>query len=113
MTAQRRNLLPLILLALVAFAQRPAPSGQFPSAVLAGLQWRDVGPMRAGRTFGVAGHADQPGTSTWVLVGGGVWKTVRTRVHVVSDLRRRVSDRLHRGNRCGSFGCQGGLRRHR
>ena len=75
MIPQRRNLFPLILLALVAFAQRPAPSGQFPSAVLAGLQWRDVGPMRAGRTFGVAGHADQPDTFYMGSVGGGVWKT--------------------------------------
>jgi photosystem II stability/assembly factor-like uncharacterized protein len=31
--------------------------------------------MRAGRTFGVAGHADQPDTFYMGSVGGGVWKT--------------------------------------
>jgi photosystem II stability/assembly factor-like uncharacterized protein len=31
--------------------------------------------MRAGRTFGVAGHANQPDTFYMGSVGGGVWKT--------------------------------------
>jgi photosystem II stability/assembly factor-like uncharacterized protein len=31
--------------------------------------------MRGGRTFGVAGHADQPDTFYMGSVGGGVWKT--------------------------------------
>ncbi len=75
MIVRRRNLLLLILLGLTAFAQRPAPSGQYVASVLAGLQWRDVGPMRGGRTFGVAGHADQPDTFYMGSVGGGVWKT--------------------------------------
>ena len=48
---------------------------QVPSGFLAGLEWRDVGPMRAGRTFGVAGHASQPDTFYMGSVGGGVWKT--------------------------------------
>src|SRR5580693_1185773 len=74
MNVQRRKLLPLFLLSLTAFAQRPG-SGQYPAEVLGGLQWRDVGPMRAGRTFGVAGHADQPDTFYMGSVGGGVWKT--------------------------------------
>ena len=71
----RRQFLPLVLLACTAVAQRPTPSGQYASALLAGLQWRDVGPMRGGRTFGVAGHADQPDTFYMGSVGGGVWKT--------------------------------------
>ena len=62
--------LPVCLLAL--FAQS---GSQYPSALLAGLQWREVGPMRGGRTFGVAGHADQPDTFYMGSVGGGVWKT--------------------------------------
>ena len=49
--------------------------GQYPSALLAGFRWRDVGPMRGGRTFGIAGHADQPDTFYFGSVGGGVWKT--------------------------------------
>jgi photosystem II stability/assembly factor-like uncharacterized protein len=43
--------------------------------MLSGLEWRDVGPMRGGRTFGVAGHASQPDTFYSGSVGGGVWKT--------------------------------------
>ena len=63
------------LLGIATFAQRSTPAGQYPSSLLAGLQWRDVGPMRAGRTFAVAGHADQPDTFYMGSVGGGVWKT--------------------------------------
>ncbi len=75
---RRKNLFRLSLGAaatLLSLAQQPAPSGQFAASMLAGLEWRDVGPMRAGRTFGVAGHADQPDTFYMGSVGGGVWKT--------------------------------------
>jgi photosystem II stability/assembly factor-like uncharacterized protein len=59
-------------LAAALFAQT---RGQYPAALLAGLQWREVGPMRGGRTFGVSGHASQPDTFYMGSVGGGVWKT--------------------------------------
>ena len=62
-------------LALTALAQRAASPAQYPASLLAGLAWRDVGPMRGGRTFGVSGHADQPDTFYMGSVGGGVWKT--------------------------------------
>src|SRR5471030_2407258 len=75
MVVRRRRPHFLALLALTAFAQRPGSHGQYAASLLAGLQWRDVGPMRAGRTFGVAGHADQPDTFYMGSVGGGVWKT--------------------------------------
>jgi photosystem II stability/assembly factor-like uncharacterized protein len=58
-----------ILLALPAIAQ------QYPAERLTGLQWRDVGPMRGGRTYAVAGNAAQPDTFYMGSVGGGVWKT--------------------------------------
>jgi photosystem II stability/assembly factor-like uncharacterized protein len=63
------------LLEFLAFAQEMGPAGQYPNSLLAGLRWRDVGPMRGGRTYGVAGHADQPDTFYSGSVGGGVWKT--------------------------------------
>ncbi len=53
----------------------PAAAQQYPDALLAGLQWRDVGPMRGGRTYAVAGNAGQPDTYYMGSVGGGVWKT--------------------------------------
>ena len=69
---------PLCLVALLGFAifaQQMSPAGQYPGSLLSGLRWRDVGPMRAGRTYGVAGHASQPDTFYFGSVGGGVWKT--------------------------------------
>ena len=57
------------------FAQQMRSVAQYPSDLLAGLHWREVGPMRGGRTYGVAGHADQPDTFYFGSVGGGVWKT--------------------------------------
>ncbi len=63
------------LLGFAIFAQQMNSGGQYPASLLAGLQWRDVGPMRGGRTFGVAGHASQPDTFYFGSVGGGVWKT--------------------------------------
>jgi photosystem II stability/assembly factor-like uncharacterized protein len=74
MTVRRRWIVSISVLSLAAieiFAQQR----QYPGALLAGLQWRDVGPMRGGRTYGVAGHADQPDTFYFGSVGGGVWKT--------------------------------------
>src|SRR5579863_10265562 len=65
----------LALAGVALFAQQPAPGGQYPSNLLAGLKWRDVGPMRGGRTFAVAGHANQPDTFYMGSAGGGVWKT--------------------------------------
>ncbi|HEY3741659.1 MAG TPA: glycoside hydrolase [Bryobacteraceae bacterium] len=61
------RLLPLLALSSLLFAQQPSQ--------YSALEWRDVGPMRGGRTFGVAGHADQPDTFYMGSVGGGVWKT--------------------------------------
>jgi photosystem II stability/assembly factor-like uncharacterized protein len=52
-----------------------AQSTQYPPALLEGLHWRDVGPMRGGRSYGVAGNANQPDTFYFGAVGGGVWKT--------------------------------------
>src|SRR6204780_3871023 len=61
----------IALLGIAIFAQQV----QYAQALLAGLVWRDVGPMRGGRSYGVAGHADQPDTFYFGSVGGGVWKT--------------------------------------
>jgi photosystem II stability/assembly factor-like uncharacterized protein len=83
MTIRRRWLVfvtPVLLAMLVAllgfeiFAQQMT-TGQYPATLLSGLQWRDVGPLRGGRSYGVAGHASQPDTFYFGSVGGGVWKT--------------------------------------
>jgi photosystem II stability/assembly factor-like uncharacterized protein len=69
------SLVVLTSLGIATFAQLAGAGGQYPSSLLAGLTWRDVGPLRGGRTYGVAGHADQPDTFYMGSVGGGVWKT--------------------------------------
>jgi hypothetical protein len=53
----------------------PLVAQQYPADLVAGLRWRDVGPMRGGRTYAVAGNATQPDTFYMGSVGGGVWKT--------------------------------------
>ncbi len=71
----RHRHLCLLALGLPIFAQQTSPPGQYPNSLLAGLRWRDAGPMRGGRTYAVAGHASQPDTFYSGSVGGGVWKT--------------------------------------
>jgi photosystem II stability/assembly factor-like uncharacterized protein len=53
----------------------PAQTDGVPAAALSGLEWRDVGPMRGGRSFAVAGVPSQADTFYMGSVGGGVWKT--------------------------------------
>src|SRR3984957_19162978 len=50
-------------------------SGQYPKALLSGMHWREVGPMRGGRAYGVAGVPSKPSTFYFGSVGGGVWRT--------------------------------------
>jgi len=45
-----------VFIALRVSAQQYSPD------LLGGLQWRDVGPMRAGRSYAVAGNSAQPDT---------------------------------------------------
>src|SRR5271156_6559844 len=53
----------------------PAQTRALPEMALTGLHWRDVGPMRGGRSYAVAGNANEPNTFYFGSVGGGVWKT--------------------------------------
>ena len=65
----------LLFTSLVIVFALPLAAQQYPAEMLSGLQWRDVGPMRGGRTYAVAGNAAQPDTFYMGSVGGGVWKT--------------------------------------
>ncbi len=73
----RRQLLAVATVALVTTLGFVVLAQQtpYPASLLAGLHWRDVGPMRGGRSYGVAGNANQPDTFYFGSVGGGVWKT--------------------------------------
>ncbi|MDE3167772.1 MAG: glycoside hydrolase, partial [Acidobacteriota bacterium] len=47
----------------------------FDPRLYAGLQWREIGPFRGGRTVGAAGIASQPNVFFIGVNNGGVWKT--------------------------------------
>jgi photosystem II stability/assembly factor-like uncharacterized protein len=64
-----------VLFGISLTAQESGSGGQYPESLLTGLHWRDVGPMRGGRSFGVAGVPREPDTFYFGSVGGGVWKT--------------------------------------
>src|SRR6267378_1825839 len=66
---------PILAASLSLVFALPLAAQQYPAEMLSGLHWRDVGPMRAGRTYGVSGNAAQPDTFYMGSVGGGVWKT--------------------------------------
>src|SRR5882672_5268300 len=48
---------------------------QYDSAVYSGMQWRLIGPHRAGRVTAVAGIPGQPAIYYFGTPGGGLWKT--------------------------------------
>lgn len=72
--AFRRRLIPIILVEiLTVFSVLPA---QQPDAKqFSALQWRLIGPFRAGRVTSVAGVPGDPTTFYFGTPGGGVWKT--------------------------------------
>jgi len=65
----------LLTATAIPLAAQPSASAQYPNTLLEGFRWRDVGPMRGGRSYAVAGVASQPDTFYMGSVGGGVWKT--------------------------------------
>jgi len=71
MAAVRYNFAAALSIALAL----PLAAQQYPAELFSGLQWRDVGPMRGGRTYAVSGNVSQPDTYYMGSVGGGVWKT--------------------------------------
>lgn len=72
--ALRRPALPLVLL-VTCLTSSALASPTIPDASLNGLQWRLVGPLRAGWSTMAVGIADQPNTFYFGAAGGGVWKT--------------------------------------
>ncbi len=73
-----RALLASALLAALAApavrAQQP-PAMRYDSSMFRGLEWRNVGPDRGGRSTAVAGSAARPNEYYFGATGGGVWKT--------------------------------------
>ena len=64
--------------AALAASTLPLPAQPSPSIspkLFSEMRWRNIGPLRAGRTKAAAGVASQPFTFYIGMVNGGVWKT--------------------------------------
>jgi len=70
----RISILPGLSFALGVAAVSGGP-GPVPPELLAGLRWRNVGPLRGGRIAAVSGVIGQAGVFYVGLPAGGVWKT--------------------------------------
>jgi len=64
-------------LLLLSAAPRPAAqtSSSYPPSLFAELRWRNIGPMRGGRTKSIVGVPSQPHVFYIGVSNGGVWKT--------------------------------------
>ena len=67
-------LLALLGAGVCAAAQAPQTDARS-STLFSAMRWREIGPMRAGRTRALAGVASEPSTFYIGAVGGGVFKT--------------------------------------
>jgi photosystem II stability/assembly factor-like uncharacterized protein len=64
-----------LLAAFFALTSTIAAFAQVPPQLFSAMRWREIGPMRAGRTRALAGVPSQPATFYLGAVGGGVFKT--------------------------------------
>jgi photosystem II stability/assembly factor-like uncharacterized protein len=72
------NLSPLATEAAAAAqsaSPQPTPISHLDPSLLQSLHWRGIGPLRGGRTRGVAGVPSQPSVFYIGVCNGGVWKT--------------------------------------
>ena len=79
-TRARGRLVPVLALtAGLAFWQAQAPRAQsgvvIDAKLFGSLQWRNIGPLRGGRSIAVAGVRGRPREAYFGAVGGGLWKT--------------------------------------
>ena len=69
-------LLSILLIPATARAQEQDESPRYPEKLFQGMQWRNIGPHRGGRSVAVAGVPGDASTYYFGTVGGGVWKTL-------------------------------------
>lgn len=65
----------LLLSAAAVFSVAAIAQAQVNPALFSDMRWREIGPMRAGRTRALAGVPSEPATFYFGAVNGGVWKT--------------------------------------
>ncbi|MEE4110098.1 MAG: glycosyl hydrolase, partial [Halieaceae bacterium] len=74
-----KSLLPLLTAACLVLAGISATSAReaaFDRNVINGMEWRNIGPKRGGRSLGIAGSPGRKHEYYFGAVGGGLWKTV-------------------------------------
>jgi photosystem II stability/assembly factor-like uncharacterized protein len=59
----------------VAARQAPSAPISYDTSFFGGLSWRNIGPVRGGRSIAVAGSASRPLEYYFGATGGGLWKT--------------------------------------
>ncbi len=75
-SARGGRTLPLALLLTACLLLVPALiAQQYSPSLYSGMQWRQIGPFRAGRVTGVTGVPGQPAVYYMGTAGGGAWKT--------------------------------------
>ena len=68
--------LPVLALALATIAEPTAAQPTtFDTTLFAGLSYRNVGPVRGGRSIAVSGSDSRPLEYYFGATGGGLWKT--------------------------------------
>src|SRR5580704_13129161 len=70
-TLRRTFVFAIAILTLAASAS----AQQYDPSLYSGMQWRQIGPFRAGRVTGVTGVSGQPAIYYMGTAGGGAWKT--------------------------------------
>lgn len=69
----------LVLCVFIAQAQKknstPKPAPGIDPKLYSGMEWRNIGPFRGGRSAAVTGVAGKPNLYYFGSVGGGVWRT--------------------------------------
>ncbi len=81
----------LVAASLALVFALPLAAQQYPAELLSGLHWRDVGPMRGGRTYGVAGNATPARHLLLRLRRRRRLEDRKRRPHLVPHLRREAS----------------------
>ena len=75
MTTRRCALVLALALGFGGVTAALAQNGPVDPTLFSDMRWREIGPMRAGRTRALAGVPSQPATFYLGAVNGGVWKT--------------------------------------
>lgn len=87
----RKSVFVVVALLVMLVAAIPLPArqaGAVSPSLFGEMKWRNIGPLRGGRTKAAAGVASQPFTFYMGMVNGGVWKTTnagRTWIPIFDD----------------------------